>query len=164
MLHYRDQSGSFQLNVEYHYCCCTKGFLSMVWRKEESNLALVCLHSSTFFKDRAEIIHSIPYKETFQLITPCQNGFLQKVGNQAQECPNHDIWCLRVQENHELKSSHSRIFFAQTFRKLGPESNPGPLDLKSTALPTDPRREEISGPKIQIYQHQVLSCMTCSYI
>ena len=87
--------------------------------------------------------------------TPCQNGFPQKVGNQAQECPNHNIWYLRVQENHESKSSHGRNFFAQTFRKPGRESNPGPLNLKLTALPTDPPEQEILGPKIQIYQQVI---------
>ena len=79
--------------------------------------------------------------------TPRQNGYPQKVGNQAQECPNHDIWCLRVQENHELKSSHCRNFFAQNFRNPGGGSNPVPLDPKSTALPIDPRRQKISGAK-----------------
>ena len=75
------------------------------------------------------------------------------------ECPNHDIWCLRVQENYELKSSHNRNLFYQTFRNPKGGFNTGPLDLKFTALPPTPRGRKISEKKIQVQKPQVVFSM-----
>ena len=43
--------------------------------------------------------------------------FKQNVGTQVQECQNYDIWCLRVLENHELKSSHTLQQFFLHFQE-----------------------------------------------
>ena len=54
--------------------------------------------------------------------------------------------------------------FAQTFRNPGRESNPGPLDSKATALPTDPLGRKILVPKIYAHGPGVLSCRICSFL
>ena len=64
--------------------------------------------------------------------TARQNEFKEKVSSQAVECPNHDIWTLRFQENYELKSSHARNFFNQTFRNPSMGLNQVLLSLKSS--------------------------------
>ena len=54
---------------------------------------------------------------------------------------------FKVWERHKSKSSHGRNVFHQSFRNPYEGSNPGPLDLKSTTLPTTPWRRNISGEK-----------------
>ena len=47
----------------------------------------------------------VPYIYTIAILAGmCRkwNGFCKKFGTKAQDCPNHDIWFLRVQEKHEL--------------------------------------------------------------
>ena len=115
---------------------------SIAWQFALSNFNLTCpwirVHIQQFVRCHLNTISR----------NHARIGFGKRVGSNAQECQKHNIWCLRVQENHESKSSHGRNVFGQTFRKLGQELNPGPLDLKSTALPTDPWREEIPVPKV----------------
>ena len=59
-------------------------------------------------------------------------------------------------ENPYKKILPHQIFFAQTLRKPLQDSNPGPLDPKSSALPIAPREQEISRQKNQVHQAQVL--------
>lgn len=49
---------------------------------------------------------------------------------------NHELGCLKVQKNYEIKSFNNRKFFHRTFWNLDAVLNLVSLDLKATVTPT----------------------------
>ena len=81
-----------------------------------------------------------------------QIRFKQKVLSKAQDYPNLQSWCLGVPNNHIRKSCHIKFFFTIFWDVPNGGLNPGPLDLKSTALPTTPWGRKQIGPNNHTFE------------